>query len=188
MEIKFNFKSFEPSDYLKDYILNRFEKLEKYIRRNDSAQLQINLEVEKFRQMAEAILNADDINITARDETEDMYATIDSVLDKMETQLRKIRGKKKDQKRGKNVKNEEREIRSVLANEVPTPEPEEGSSNVVKTDNFEPKPMSVEEAISRMEEMNHAFIVFFNAETNSNRVNVIYRRKNGDYGLIDPRM
>lgn len=95
METKLYFKNFEPTEQLKQYANSRFKKLEKYIKRTDNSILQINFSVEKHRQIAETILQADDIHLTAQEETEDMYATIDGLLDKLEAQLKKNKGQAK---------------------------------------------------------------------------------------------
>lgn len=177
MEIKFNFKSFDPSEHLKNYAVSRFEKLEKYLRNPENSSVKINLEVEKFRQMAEVVLDADSIHLSAQEETHDMYATIDVVLDKIETQLKKVRGKQKEKKRGKSGSSQTTGAEISSESDLP---------QVVQTDLFEAKPMDVEEAVSRLQKSDYEFLVFFNADTN--RVNVIYVRKNGDFGLIDPGM
>ena len=186
MEVVFNFKNFEPSNHLKEYAQTRFEKLDKYIRNPETAQVQINLEVEKFRQIAEVILTADENKISAQEETEDMYATIDQVLDKVEVQLRKLRDKEKDRRRGKGNK-------AAAGGETAPGEllfPEQGGGDeqprIVPSERYEPKPMDVEEAAIQLQKSDDGFLVFINAETD--RVNVLYRMKNGDFGLIDPRM
>jgi putative sigma-54 modulation protein len=183
MDVVFNFKNFEASDHLKQYAQTRFEKLDKYLRNPETAQVQINLEVEKFRQIAEVILHADENKISAQEETEDMYSTIDLVLDKIESQLRKLRSKEKDRRRGKGARTSSgAETGSPLFTEQGG---EDEQPKIVPTDMFEPKPMDVEEATIRLQRSEDGFFVFFNAE--SNRVNVLYRMKNGDFGLIDPR-
>lgn len=179
MEIKLNFKNFEPTEQLKQYVTDRFQKLEKYIKRTDGSVLQINFSVEKYRQNAEAILQADDMHLSAQEETEDMYATIDAVLDKLEKQLRKERDKQKDKRKGKNVKNSSVEEPYVASLST------RGDARLVQIDNYEPKPMDVDEAVDQLDSLDTHFLVFFNIA--NDRVNVIYRRKNGDYGLIDPR-
>lgn len=182
MELKFNFKNFDPSDHLKNYAQTRFEKLTKYLRNSDSAKLQINLEVEKFRQKAEVILLSDELHLSAQEETQDMYSTIDLVLDKMEAQVRKLKDKQKDRRKGKSNRGE---VESML-NEGGAGL--ESAPQVVKVDLFDPKPITVEEASIRLQESANSnnFLVFYNAD--ANRVNVLYRRKNGDFGLIDPGM
>ncbi len=184
MEVVFNFKNFEASNHLKEYAQTRFEKLDKYIRNPEAAQVQINLEVEKFRQIAEVILSADENKISAQEETEDMYATIDQVLDKVEAQLRKLRDKEKDRRRGKgNRAFASAEPGGALLSDQSG---EEDQPRIVPSEMYEPKPMDEEEAAIRLQKSDDGFLVFFNAGTN--RVNVIYRLKNGDFGLIDPRI
>lgn len=180
MEIQFNFKNFEPSDHLKKYAENRFGKLEKYIKRIDSAFLQVNMEVDRFRQKIDVILNADDIHIKGQEESQDMYASIDMVLDKIEAQLRKMKDKEKDRRKGKLGKTTSSlEEQAALTSVGGTP-------NIVMSNNYIPKPVSIDDAAMELQKSDNIFIVFINADTK--RVNVLYKKKNGDFGLIDPRM
>ncbi|ACV68884.1 ribosome hibernation-promoting factor, HPF/YfiA family [Desulfohalobium retbaense] len=181
MQIRFNFKSFEPSDHLRDYAEKRFDKLNKYIHDTESADIQVNLEVEKIRQMAEVVVNADGNKLSAFEESEDMYSTIDMALDKVEAQLRKIRDKAKKKHRMEDTKPVRMDVFSYVASESG-----EQVRNIVKTDHYEPKPMTVDEAAMQLETLEYEFLVFYNAENDS--VNVIYKRRNGDFGLIDPGM
>lgn len=181
MEIVINFKNFEPSEQLKEYARTRFEKLEKYIKNPDNIQLHLNMEVEKFRQIAEAVLYADDIHLSAQDETEDMYATLDSVLDKMEVQVRKLKDKQKDKRKKKSPKGET--LQPPLNPGAPAPDE---SGLALRTEGIDNKPMDVQEAISQLQKSNYEFLVFFNAD--KNRVNVLYQRHKGEYRLIDPGM
>lgn len=176
MNISFNFKNFDPSPHLKEHAEKRFEKISKFIQDSDESDLQVNLAVEKTRQKADVVLNADNVHISAYEESQDMYATIDMVVDKLEAQLRKIREKMKDRRR----KAASRDVRMEFFSLA-----EVGSApTITGTDNYEPKPMSVEEAAMQLDSLQYEFLVFRNAETEG--VNVIYRRKDGDYGLIDP--
>jgi putative sigma-54 modulation protein len=179
MEIKFTFKNFEPSEHLKKYARTRFEKISKYMLDSENADLQVNLEVEKFRQIAEVILTAKNLHLSATEESEDMYSTIDLVLDKLEAQVKKVREKVKDRHKKRKEKPVRMDVISFSKGETGKKEPV-----IVQTDHYEPKPMSVEEAAMQLESLNYEFLVFLNADTE--RVNVIYRRKNGDFGLIDP--
>ena len=99
MNITFNFKNFEPSDHLRDYARKRFEKLAKYTTATDASEVQVNLAVEKTRQMADVIFLADNMHISAHEVSEDMYSTIDMILDKVEAQAKKFREKQKDRRR-----------------------------------------------------------------------------------------
>lgn len=177
MNISFTFKNFEPSDHLKGYAQKRFEKVSKFVS-DSEADLQVNLLVDKFRHKADVILNADNIHISAYEDSEDMYSTIDMVLDKLEAQLRRMREKMKDR---------HRKARGSKAQMSFLSYPDftgETKPTIVGTDSYEPKPMSVDEAAMQLDSLDNDFLVFFNAETDG--VNVIYKRKNGDFGLIDP--
>ncbi|WP_319543913.1 ribosome hibernation-promoting factor, HPF/YfiA family [uncultured Pseudodesulfovibrio sp.] len=178
MNISFTFKNFEPSDHLKEYASKRFEKVARYVSDSES-DLQVNLQVDKFRHKADVILNSEGIHISAYEASEDMYSTIDMVLDKLEAQLRKMREKMKSRsKQGRGNKMVQLNVLSYQ--ELPS----EAAPTIVGTDEYVPKPMSVDEAAMQLDALDNEFLVFRNAETED--VNVIYKRKNGDYGLIDP--
>jgi len=182
MNISFTFKNFEASEHLKNYARTRFEKLMKYMD-EDSAhnpELQVNLAVEKFRHMADVALSANDLHLTAFEESEDMYSTIDLVLDKLGVQVRKLREKKKSRRR-----KVQKDMRGSEAGAL-EPEGVEPEEIIVEAEKFSPKPMSVEEAAMQLDNLKYGFLVFLNAQTE--RVNVIYRRKKSNYGLIDPGM
>lgn len=178
MNISFTFKNFEPSDHLKGYARKRFEKVAKYVS-DSEADLQVNLLVDKFRHKADVILNADNIHISAYEASEDMYSTIDMVLDKLEAQLRKMREKIKN--RAKKARGNKMVQMNVLAFDDLS---RESAPRIIGTDEYEPKPMSIDEAAMQLDSLDNEFLVFRNAETEG--VNVIYKRKNGDFGLIDP--
>lgn len=177
MEITFTFKNFEPSNHLKGYARDRFNKIDRYLRDEDQGELSVNLAVEKYRHMAEVILVGKDMHFSANSESEDMYSTIDLVLDKLEAQVRKTKEKNKDHRR--NQKSTRVDVISFSQDETG-----KRAQTITETDNFEPKPMSVDEAAMQLEALENEFLVFFNADIE--RVNVIYRRKSGDFGLIDP--
>ncbi|MDK2955004.1 MAG: putative sigma-54 modulation protein [Desulfovibrionales bacterium] len=179
MNISFHFKNFDPSDHLKEYSRSRFEKLSKYIGQDEESEVQVTLCVEKFRQMAEVVFLADSVNLSAYQESEDMYSSIDLVLDKLEAQLRKMREKMKSKRRTQKV------VRGVRHNVFTMPSAESGQGrSIVSSDTYEPKPMSVEEAAMQLDSAGMEFLVFRNAETEG--LNVIYKLKNGDFGVIDP--
>jgi len=122
------------------------------------------------------VLVADNLHLSATEESEDMYSTIDMVLDKLEAQVRKLREKSKDKRRrDKAVRTDFFSYSEVEGKRERT---------IVGTDHYEPKPMDVDEAAMQLDSLQYDFLVFLNAETE--RVNVIYRRKNNDFGLIDP--
>ena len=144
---------------------------------------QVILDVEKYRHIAEVILHCNNhITIEAQEVSEDMYASIDQVVAKLTRQLRKAKTKiqRHQPRRG--------DARLVPMQVIETMGVEDAESDithhVVRTEQFTVKPMFVDEAVLQLELSPKVFLVFQNAE--NQRVNVLYRRKNGDFGLIDP--
>ena len=176
MQTSVTFKNLDPSEHLKSYVtekLNRFDKL-----LDNPAEAGVVLIVEKHRHIAEVNITGDRININGKDETGDMYSAIDMVLDKLEKQLK--RSKQKIRERRASAKGQTRTIREEgarMTDEDPTPQ--------IKVESLEYKPMDVEEAVLQMDLNDQGFLVFTNAR--SSQINVLYRRKDGHYGLIQPR-
>lgn len=177
MNIAYTFKNFEPSEHLKKYAARRFEKLSRFMHKSDNVELSVNMSVDKFRHKIEVQLVGDNTNITAMEQTQDMYASVDMVLDKLEAQLKKHSEKIKDKRKGG---------RGSASYDIYNYETVGSGKNrkIVGRDHFEPKPLHVDEAALRLEQNEDEFMVFLNAETES--VNVMYKRSNGTLGLIVP--
>jgi putative sigma-54 modulation protein len=173
MQTSVTFKNLKPSEDLKDYIGSKLDRFDRYL--DNPAEANVVFSIEKFRHIAEVTIIGDRLNINGREEQEDMYSAIDIVLDKLEKQIKKSKDKQK-----KRRKNPDKMNMSVLPSEIPEfdTEPE------VEIIDIEYKPMSVDEAVEQMKIVDNAFIVFTNAKTD--RVNVLYRKNDGNYGLIQP--
>jgi putative sigma-54 modulation protein len=173
-------KNVDVTDSLKDYALQKLGKLEKHL--NDAARLELELHVEKNpsisqNQVAEATVWTKGPVLRARESSTDMKASIDQLVEKLERQARRYRDKRRrGPSRGNNDQGVEG-IPVVLSEETPV---------IVKTKQFAIKPMTPEEAVLQLELIGHDFFVFQNADTND--VNVLYRRRDGNYGLIEPRV
>lgn len=178
MQLSVTFRHMEPSEALRTYVQDRTGKLTKYIDR--PLESQVTLSVQKFRQIADVVINADGIRIAGQETHEDMYAAIDLVMDKIERQVKKYRAKIR-----KHKPTPGKEIR--WRRDIYEPESFEDDREplVVRTENYFVKPMSVDEAAMQMDLSQQDFLVFNNASTQS--VNVLYRRKDGNYGLIVPQ-
>ncbi len=176
MNIAYTFKNFEPSEHLKKYAARRFQKLVRFVPKADNAELHVNMTVDKFRHKIEVQFIGDSINTSAVEESQDMYASVDMVLEKLEAQLKKHFEKIKENRRGKNSSSEEF-VEYVSGQNA-------RMRKVVERDHFEPKPMHVDEAAMQLEGRDDIFMVFLNAETE--QVNVLYKRNNGNLGLIVP--
>ena len=172
MQTSVTFKNLDPSEHLKAYAQDKLKRLDKYL--YNPAAANVVLMVEKHRHIAEVNIAGDRLNINGREETTDMYSAIDMVLDKIEAQVKKGKQKVRE-RRGESPK-------AILAEAAMAVEND--STGRVQVMPIEYKPMDVEEAVMQMNLSNDSFLVFTNALTD--RVNVLYRRKNGDYGLIQP--
>jgi putative sigma-54 modulation protein len=166
------------SDSLKDYALEKLAKLEKHL--NDASRLELELQVEKNpsiaeNQVAEATIWTKGPVLRARESSQDMRASIDLLVEKLERQARRYRDKRR---RGPGRVAPQLDSRPVIQDSE--------ELGIVKTKQFPVKPMSPEEAVLQLELVGHDFFVFQNAETND--VNVVYRRRDGNYGLIEPEL
>jgi len=178
MQINVTFRNIEPSPALKDYAEEKISRIKKYV--DEPIEANIVLKVEKFRHIAEATIDVNGIRINGVEETEDMYSSIDMVSDKIESQIKKYKDKLRKRKPPAAEKNLE------AASEVLewAEEEEDRRPQVVKTEQLHAKPMDLDEAVMQLNLSNGEFLVFTNRHTN--RVNVLYKRNDGDFGLIEP--
>ena len=178
MQITTTFRHIEPSDALKAYAEEKLERVRKYI--DEPITAQVFLSVEKIRHSADVTITAKGITIKASEETSDMYAAIDMVLDKIERQLQRYKERLKEHKPA-NENAGQLFQKSVLEAESIEPRSE---PVIIKSSTFSSKPMSVDEAVMQMDLLHKDFLVFTNASNDA--INVIYRRKDGNFGLIEP--
>lgn len=184
MNIALTFKNFEPSDHLRKYATRRFEKLGRFIPKADNVEMTVVLTVDKFRHKADVQLTGDGLSVSAMEQSSDMYATVDMVLDKLGAQLKKHAEKIKEKRRS--AGRAATEVADSSAFDGLRAEDDEAPSLVITEESVEPKPMYAEEAALQLSHRDEAVLIFLNAVTE--RVNVIYKRKQGDYGLIDLEM
>jgi putative sigma-54 modulation protein len=177
MKIIFKGKHIEVTDAMRNYIEKRLNKIERHF--DHILEVIVTLSVEKNRQIVEATLQASRALIRAEEETDDMYTSIDKVADKLERQIQKYKEKYFQKPHPSSE-------RKGLVNEGVNVEDSESDkiAKIVRTKRFAIKPMSVEEAAMQMNLLGHNFFVF--ANDNTNKVNVLYKRKDGNFGLIEP--
>ncbi len=174
MQINITFRHLDSSPGLKEYVHKRISKLEKYF--YGPVEAHVILKAEKFRQEAEVTLVGDGYNIAGREETSDMYEAIDLVVAKLETQVKKLREKRKNRKRVS------KEIETSISAEAL---PEEEEIPGLEIERVYLKPMSVEEALEQIKTTEKDFLIFNNPDTAS--VNVLYRKGNS-YVLVLPEL
>lgn len=181
MNIALTFKNFEPSDHLRQYATRRFEKLGRFVPKADTIEMTVVLTVDKFRHKADVQFVGDAVTLSAVEQSSDMYATVDMVLDKLETQLKKHAERMKEKRRGGSGG---KAADGAYIPASPTSDASEKDDVVIVEETVEPKPMFAEEAALQLEQRGEVILVFINAE--NDRVNVLYRRKPKEFGLIDP--
>jgi putative sigma-54 modulation protein len=175
MQTSVTFKNIDPSENLKSYVSEKLDRFDKYL--DNPAEASVVLTVEKFRHIAEINIAGDKLTITGSEQTNDMYAAIDMALDKLEKQIKKSKQKIRERRSASKNRNRSKlEEADIL--------PDEDGERQIKIRNIEYKPMDIEEAVLQMDLIEDNFLVFTNAR--SDRINVLYRRKDGHYGLIQP--
>ena len=173
MHTSVRFKNLEPSEALKSYVSDKLDRMDKYF--SGPAEANVVLSIEKFRHSAEIHISGDRLAINGKEETEEMYSAIDMVLDKLEVQIKKSKQKSRAYRGKAKSGSASSELQAGGENDPPR----------VRVHHIEYKPMDVDEAVMQLDLTNDNFIVFTNARTAM--VNVLYRQKDGDYGLIQPR-
>lgn len=181
--IKFSIRgeNIEVTDALRSYVENKLAKIEKYFNEDQTLDTRVNLKVyrEKSSKVEVTIL-VDVVVLRAEDVSQDMYGSIDLVVDKIERQIRKNKTKIAKKHREKvpagQVFTDEFEAEAI--EQVP-------ETKVVRTKHVSLKPMDVEEAILQMELLGHDFFIYTDAEDAT--TNVLYRREDGELGLIEAK-
>ncbi len=174
MNLKHIGKNYNVSDNLKEIAEKKLGRLDKYF--NEDVEAKVTYSQQKNQRKVEVTIFLSGAVLRAEESTADMYTSIDRVVDSLVSQIRKH--KTKLQKRyhsGETIRFE---------NIPEVEEAEEDAPKIVKVKTFGVKPMSVEEAILQMELVGHNFYVFLDGETDL--VKVVYKRKDGDYGLLEP--
>ncbi|MGI6706562.1 MAG: ribosome hibernation-promoting factor, HPF/YfiA family [Clostridia bacterium] len=177
MRIMVSGKNLEITDALREQVMKKVGKLERYFKPDTEAQ--VTMSVERNRHIVEVTIPFDGIVLRGEEITDDMYASIDKVLDKLEKQINKHRTKLERKLREGAFKYDQPVFSKSFEEVQDSPRPK-----LVRTKRFAVKPMDLEEAILQMELLGHSFYVFTNSE--SDEVNVLYKRRDGNYGLIEP--
>lgn len=172
MKVKVVGKNIEVTEALRNAIEKKLARMDKYFFTDINATA--TLSVEKNMQKVEVLIPFNSIFLRAEVKDSDMYSAMDTVIDKLEGQVRKQK-----------TKLERRHFESALrmSNIDDYYDDDKNEPKIVKTKRFAIKPMNEEEAVLQMEMLGHDFYVFMNGDTD--QVNVVYKRKDGNYGLIE---
>lgn len=175
MKIIITSKNMNASDHLKQTIESKLDRLGKYFSNDIVAN--VTLSMEKGRQKIEATINAKGTIFRAEETTNDIYTGVDRIVEKLSSQMSRFKTK---------LQRKHKDHKEFKFTEIPEAAGEElEEMRVVRRKQFDLKPMTVDEAIMQMELLEHTFFVFLNLE--SDTVNVVYKRKDNDYGLLETR-
>lgn len=177
MKIELTARNLEISDELRSYVEKKLAKVEKHYDKRMPAQ--VVLKAEKDRQIAEITLPVDGMFARGEEATDDIYASVNLAVDKIERQLVKYRTRFQRRKRQGRAT-----VRSVPLGEAATPACDGEEPQIVRTKRFSMKPMHIDEAILQMNLLGHDFYLFRSSETE--QISAVYRRRDGNYGLIEP--
>lgn len=174
MQVNITGRHTEITDALREYAEGKIRKMERY--GSKAKEANIILSVEKYRHIAEISLNLNGFIMTAKEETEEMYSSIDKALDKIERQVRKYKERLTDHKASPETR------RSV---QLSSPPPQkEMLPRIIEKRKVVIKPMLPEEAVMQMETLKMSFFLF--SDPSNEKVKVIYKREDGNVGLIEP--
>ena len=187
MDIRIHSHSMDVSDRLRDHIERKTTRLDRYM--PGIVEVRVDLSEESTRSAGERFIAQVTVReergtiLRAEERTNDMFASVDAVVDKLYRQINRFQGKRRRNRRGGNDEFMEFE---PLPLDVDALEEDSDGSEIVRRKRFPLQPMSPEEAADQMELLGHDFFVFFNPDEQA--VNVIYRRHDGDYGLLLPEL
>jgi len=176
-------KNLEVTDWMRSYVEKKFEKFDRYLPAIDEIRIELSMEPTKsaqHRYVCQVTVHSNKGAILrAEERASDMRDAIDEVTEKMYSQLVRYKGKRWERGRG-----EAAEAELPVVEEEEEEEEEEGAPLIVRRKQFTVSPMDEVEAVEQMELLGHDFFVFYNADTAG--INVVYRRKDGNYGLLQP--
>lgn len=179
MQTTVTFKKMDPADSLKSYVQKKLDKFDRLL--DSPAEAYIVLSVEKIRHIAEITMTCDKLKIHAREDSESMYSSIDTLMDKVKSQITKHKEK---------IKRHMSRNKQSIKDESVEPVFPEGSSDGLTAEqliieSIDYKPMDIEDAVIELNSGKQPFFVFNNARTE--QLNVLYKHNNGKLGLIQPR-
>jgi len=190
MQLVLKGKNFIISDRIREYVEKKISKFDRYLPDIDETRVEITEEKTKSAKDSKVVqitLRANGTILRAEERGEAIYACIDAVAEKMHRQIVRYKGKRIDRWQGQtNKRRNDYSVMPELDPEVLDALAEEGERRIVRTKRFTAHPMNQDEAVEQMELLGHDFFVFYNAELG--RINVLYRRADNNYGLLDPEL
>ena len=173
MQVSVTFRQLEPSEALKTYVTDRLKKFKRYL--DGPLEAHVVLGLEKFRHLADITINSNGHMVKGREENADMYAAIDLVMDKIDMQLRKYRGKLREVKADRT-----RPMAAAVEPEEPQARPS------IRRVKVEVPPLELSDAVELLQTKGNTILVF--TDVNSGALSILYRRTDGGLGLAEPEL
>ena len=179
MQVIVQGKGLQVTDRLREHVETKVGKLDRYLSTITEARMELeseNTRSQEDSQIAQLTVRSKGIMLRSEERSGDIFTSVDMVMDKMKRQIDRYKSKRRDR------------YRAAQTDLLPDLEEEEDESEgqIVRVKSFRVTPMDPDEAIEQMELLGHSFFVFYNADVG--QVNVVYRRRDGDYGLIQPEI
>ncbi|MBX3012773.1 MAG: ribosome-associated translation inhibitor RaiA [Caldilineaceae bacterium] len=188
MELTVHGRHLEVTDWIRQYIEKKVNRLERYLPQVQELRAELTQSETKAaadRYTAQITLWANGQILRAEESTSDIFASIDASIDKMANQLQRFKGRRfQSRRRAAAAASMEAEMNDQLPATQEGVEDEEDAGSILRRKQFVLEPMNEEEALEQMELLGHDFFVFFNPDVKA--VNVVYRRRDGNYGLLQP--
>ena len=177
MKISVRGDKIKVTEAMNNYVVEKLKKIDKYLDNPDAVSANVVVRVEKQGQKVEITIPLKNFMLRAEETQEDIYAAVDTIVDKIERQIRKNKTKLESQAK------KSREVRGFAIESIEDIEEEEVETVIVKRKKVDVKPMSEEEAVLQMELLGHDFYLFKDADTM--KPTLVYKRKDNQYGIIE---
>jgi putative sigma-54 modulation protein len=188
MELLVHGRNIEITDWIRDYVNKKVGRLERYLNQVTDARLELSQNDSRAaddRFTAQLTIWQNGNILRAEESTGDVLVSIDAIVDKMSEQIRRFKGRRYQNRRRQSAAvNAEAEIAAALVAEAEADE--EDVVNIVRRKEFILQPLDEEEAVAQMELLGHDFFVYYDVDMRA--INVVYRRRDGQYGLLQPRL
>ena len=181
MQVILQGRNVQITDRLREYVESKVDKLDRYLSSAGEARMELAIEQTKSaedRHVAQLTIRSKGVLLRSEERSSDMFTSVDMVMDKIRRQIDRYRSKRRGRFRsGQAEQLAELEMEDEDLEDVP-------EGHIVRTKRFQVTPMGPDEAVEQMELLGHSFFVFYNVE--DDQINVVYRRRDGDYGLLQP--
>jgi len=188
-------KNIQVTDRLREYVETKVDRLDRYLPAITDARMELAIEQTRKhgdRQIAQLTIHSKGMMLRAEERSGDILPSVDMVMDKMKRQIDRYKSKRRGRLRGTQAREtedlefEDREVDTEALLDEITEDEEATEGTIVRIKRFQVSPMNPEEAIEQMELLGHDFFVFYNAD--GGQFNVVYRRRDGNYGLLQPEI